>query len=240
MVRKISKDILQRKNWLVIMLEWIEVNIGVNNNPEARNFVLVNFVAPLVRKRGRQDLRSWHFLWEGKPWPELKEVGITLRLRFYGKNGIIDQLKQQIDKKLTELEKSRSEFYFGHCFGEHGNCGKEYKGEAKGWGTKGWKLGVKMLEFGSETALELIKNKDKLGKSEEYKKPVNFYADRYVHCFLNQFTTLINEIDFYLNEAIQRISYTSTRKMFTEEELRNLTNDIRDKVVNKAKERLGT
>jgi hypothetical protein len=33
-----SKGTLQRKNWLAIMLEWTEVNIGVDNNLEEISF----------------------------------------------------------------------------------------------------------------------------------------------------------------------------------------------------------
>jgi len=217
-------------------LKWVEANIGVKEDSNTKRTVLLEFVAPLVEKT-RSKVKSWHFLWESKPWPEVKRIGTTLRLRFYGDENTIDQLRQEIEKNLTELEKSKLEYYLGHCFGKHGDCNKVYEGEANNYGDKGWELVVKMLKFGSEVALELIKNEDKLGRSEEYKKPVKVYADRYVHCFLDQLSTLVNEIDFYLEQAIQRISYATASKMFLEQDLMDLINSVKGKVINKARKR---
>jgi len=220
-------------------LKWVEVNIGVNKDLKLLRTVLLEFVDPMI-KEIHPKIQSWHFLWESKPWSEDRQVGITLRLRFYGEDNIIDKIKQEIEKKLAVLEKDKPELYLGHCFGRHGECDKNYEGEADNWGTEAWVLGIKFLNLGSEVALNLIKNQEKLGKSEEYRKPISFYADRYVHCFLNQLRTLIDEINFYLCEAIQRISYRETKEQFAEEELRNLIKEIKDKIVNKARERIET
>jgi len=117
-----------------------------------------------------------------------------------GDEADIGVLREFLEEKLKDIP---------HCYGEHGDCGigKEYKGEANDWGTKGWEKGVSLLEFGSELALELVENKDKLGISDEYKKNVMFYADRYTHLFLNQISSLLDEVDFYLMEGVGRLAY---------------------------------
>jgi len=137
---------------------------------------------------------------------------MTLRLRFYGEDNIVDQIGQEIENKLATLERDKPEVYLSHCFGRHGECNKDYEGEACDWGTEAWKLGIRFLNLGSETALELIKNQEKLGKSKEYEKPINFYADRHIHCFLNNIFDPIKEINFYPTEAIQRTSLLHTGK----------------------------
>lgn len=138
-----------------------------------------------------------------------------------------------MENELDKLEKSEPQYYSGHCFGRHGDCEKEYAGED--WGTEGWQLGIKLLEFGSEVALELIKNREKLGKSEEFKLPIEFYADRYVHCFLNNILNTSEEIDFYLCEAIQRISQSSIGKQFEQKELERIMRETRNKIASEAR-----
>lgn len=209
-------------------MRWVEANIGVTGNVDAMHEVLLDFVIPFVGKM-RNKFTSWHFLWESKPW------SITLRLRFYGEEDIVEKIKQEIENKLNELEKNRPELYLGHCFGSHGDCGKDYEGEAAEWGTEAWNLGIKFLNLGSEVALTLLKNKGKLGSSEEYKKSIEFYADRFVHCFLNNIFDSSKEINFYLEQAIQRTSYSYTKKLFEQSELQNFINEIRGLIVQKAK-----
>lgn len=185
-------------------MKWVEVNIGVKEDICAMRKVLLDFVAPFVDEM-RSKFMSWHFLWEGKPWPEVYRRGVTLRLRFYGKDELIEGIRSEIEGRLKELEKNNPELYLGHCFGRHGECGKDYEGEAAEWGTEAWKLGVKFLNMGSEVALTLLKNKDKLGRSEEYKKSLEYYADRYVHCFLNNIFSPAEEIIFLLRQGIGRL-----------------------------------
>lgn len=126
------------------------------------------------------------------------------------------------------LEEEKPELYLGHCFGRHGECGKDYEGEADDWGTEAWEHGIKFLNLGSEVALALIKNQEKLEKSEEYKQPIDFYADRYIHCFLNNIFDPFKEISFYLNQAIQRISNHRIGRLVKQEELENLIIQIED------------
>lgn len=58
-------------------MKWVEVNIGIQENREVMGNVLLNFVVLLV-ERTRSKFKSWHFLWETKPWPEVAKVGVTL------------------------------------------------------------------------------------------------------------------------------------------------------------------
>jgi hypothetical protein len=170
-------------------MKWIEVNIERPSDVPKDNY-LTKLLRPIINE-AKDKIDSWHFLWEGKPWPS------TLRLRFLGDDENIKQLQQFLEKKLKDIP---------HCYGEHGDCSedKEYKGEADTWGTKAWEKGIRFLEFGAEFALDLAENKDKLGKSDEYKKNAFSYADRYTHLFLNQISSLVNEVDFDLKEGIFR------------------------------------
>ena len=161
---------------------------------------------------------------------------MTLRLRFYGEDNIVDQIRQEIENRLATLERDKPEVYLGHCFGRHGECNKDYEGEACDWGTEAWKFGIGFLNLGSETALELIKNQEKLGKSKEYKKPINLYADRYVHCFLNNIFDPIREINFYLTEAVQRTSLLHTAKQLEQKEFDNLVTEIIEFIVKRVKQ----
>ena len=200
-------------------MKWIEVNIGLHEDISFMNKVLPESVFPLVDKH-KERVKSWHFLWEGKPWPEIEKKGTTLRLRFFGEDKYIERLRSLIDGELKSFEEKKPDKFFGHCFGRHGDCNIPYEGQEEDWGPKGWELIVKILQFGSETAMELIKNKDEIGK-KDYKKDIFSYADRYTHLFLNPLTLSMplpfNEISFYLIQAIQRIAKATKDRQFPPE-----------------------
>lgn len=170
-------------------LKWIEVNIKCPSESSKDEYLTTHVKQILDEYRAKVE--SWHFLWEGKPYP------FTLRLRFYSDDETISNLHGFLEKKLTSIP---------YCYGEHGDCreGKEYRGEAGDWGSKGWEKGVSFLEFGAEFALELIANKNRLGSSNEYRKDIHSYADRYTHLFLNQISSLLDEADFNLQEGVFR------------------------------------
>ena len=114
----------------------------------------------------------------------------------------LDRYKKEIilDEKLISIP---------HCYGAHGDCGEDiqYIGEADSWGIEAWEKGMKFMELGSEFALDLIENEEKLGCSEEYRRNASSYADRYTHLFLNQISTLVNEVDFHLQQGISRLGF---------------------------------
>lgn len=218
-------------------MKWIEVNVGIN--PDIKNIALVELVSPIVRKY-KSNFTSWHFLWEAKPWPALKKKGITLRLRFFGENDSITKMKDVLEAKLRRLEHDNSHSFFGHCYGRHGDCPGEYEGED--WGKKGWKLGMKFLQLGSEVALELIENENMLGKSDDYKLSLFRYAERYVHCFLDTIYSTEEEVNFYLQNAIQRLCHLVTKQQFDKEhekEHQELFKDIKSRIITKSVETLG-
>ncbi len=213
----------------VSSLKWIEINVD-QSQYTSNDDCLLKVVRPALDE-ARARVQTWHFLWEGRPWPS------TLRLRFYGNDEDIEKLKQFLEHKLKNVR---------HCYGEHGDCSenKEYKGEANGgsgWGTKAWEKGMKFLEIGSEFALELIENKDKLGRSPDYKKNADEYADRYTHLFLNQISSLVNEVDFDLSQGIFRYGYETLQSRtppIPEEQKIAILSQIVQPMINEAKQRI--
>ena len=197
------------------ILKWIEVNIRCPSEP-LKDEYLTKYVKSILNEY-RAKVRSWHFLWEGKPWPS------TLRLRFFGDDEGLKQLQQSLEEKLKDIP---------HCYGEHGECGKdkEDKGEAsENWGTKAWEKGMRFLEVGAEFALGLVENKNKLGKSDEYKRDAFFYADRYTHLFLNQIGSLLDEPDFYLTQGISRFS-CQIGKELSSNKIRSIVEKTKQKI----------
>jgi len=107
-------------------MKWTEINIGIGkHDSEAMVEALLELVDPLVTKfkEVMKETYSWHYLWEGKPWP------LTLRLRFYGNDEAIDRIKQEFEKLWNDLKASRPDILVDYCYGRHGECGKEYVGE---------------------------------------------------------------------------------------------------------------
>ena len=204
-------------------MKWIEINIGIGNHDrEAKVEVLLRLVDPLVTrfKEIAREAYSWHYLWESVPWSS------TLRLRFYGDEEAIGKIKQEFEKLWSSLRASRPDLFVDYCYGRHGECGKEYVGEEEEYGSEGWELVKKMLNFGSEIALELIKKHKDMGRSEKFKKPLNVYVDRYVHLFLNQMNPLINELQFYLDQLIHRHFLYTIRKPPPEELANKIAEEI--------------
>jgi len=202
------------KRGVLIILMWIEVNI---NQPSelSKDDCLIKFVEPTFRKY-KNGIKSWHFLWEGKPWSS------TLRLRFLGNKSSINEICEFLEEILKGIP---------HCYGAHGEEGKEYEGEENDWGIKGWERGKMFLEFGAEFALELIQNKDNLGKNNNYKKDAFFFADRYTYLFLNQISSLVNEADFNLLEGVFRYA-CQHGKILPSEKVKDLTERIKQDILN--------
>ena len=180
---------------LVKNLKWIEVNVRHPDRISRIDF-LIETIKPLVLEvQNKFMVQSWHFLWEEVPYPS------TLRLRFLVENEEYSSLKSLIEDGITD---------FDYCFGSNGNCGKEYGGEASEWGIKGWERGIEFLQYGSEFAMELMEKKESLGLGNEYKKSGYFFADCYVHLFLNQLEPLLIEKDgvgeahFLICESVYR------------------------------------
>ena len=100
---------------------------------------------------------------------------------------------------------------------------------------------MKFLQTGSEFALELIENRDRLGGSQNYKKDAHYYADRYTHLFLDQISSLVNENDFDLSQGIFRFGYGTIQNMnqsLTEQQIRAILNQIVRPMVGEVKQRV--
>ncbi|AFZ70435.1 hypothetical protein Calag_0690 [Caldisphaera lagunensis DSM 15908] len=181
-------------------MKWTEINVEVKNTDQEEIkkifskliYYLVKEFKEMTNKRG-----SWHFLWESTPWPN------TLKIRFYGSENAIDQIKKKFEEEYNNFKEDNKEILGEFIYGNNGVNGEEYEGEIIYYGVKGWKLVMKMLEFGSEIALELIRNKDLLESDEysaQYPGSIDLYADRYVHLFLNQLSYFIKESEFLMKQ----------------------------------------
>ena len=69
-------------------MKWIEVNIKCT--PEIPKDEYLTKIVRAILNECRSKFESWHFLWEGKPWPN------TLMLRFVGDDEKIDDKIEQI------------------------------------------------------------------------------------------------------------------------------------------------
>lgn len=111
------------------------------------------------------------------------------------------------------MKASRPDISVDYCYRRHGVCSEEYIGEEDMYGSEGWELVKNMLNFGSEIALELIKKHKDMGRSEKFRMPLEVYVDQYVHLFLDQMASLINESWLYLEWLIFRVLPLHNRKI---------------------------
>jgi len=214
-------------------LKWVEINVGIGrDDPETLMEVLLDLVGGLVTefKRIMREGYTWHYLWESNPWP------ITLRLRFYGDDADIDRIKHGFQRLWNSLKTSKPNILMDYCYGRHGECCKEYIGEDDIYGSKGWELVKKMLNFGSEVALELIKNIGIMRKSNEFKTLLDIYVDRYVHLFLNQISPLFDELNFHLTQLVYRYFLYITGNYPSEEVINEVAEEILQTLQQKAKD----
>jgi len=164
--------------------KWIEVNIHLKSYNKT-NDVLRKFVASYVKElKERHAFDSWHFLREP-----------AIRLRFFGEEKNIDDIRKELDSRLSELEHSQSDLYEQHVFGAHGIEGEIYSGEADSYGENAWPWVYKLLEAGANLAIQLCCNAPE--------KSIDYHAQRHVHLILNQlgFKRPLQELVFHWNMA---------------------------------------
>lgn len=159
--------------------KWLEVNIHLKDY-SVTDAVLKEFVAPYTQAcKAKGAIYSWHFFRE----PEI-------RLRFYGKETDIDEIRQDLDSRLSQLETDQPGVFEKHIFGAHGREGEQYQGEEDMWGSD-WPIAMKFYEYGSETACQFL-------VAERSDKSLDYHADRYVHLLLNQLGyTRLHELLFH-------------------------------------------
>ena len=81
-----------------------------------------------------------------------------------------------------------------------------YCGEANIYGSKGWKYIAKILHLGSEFAIDLIKRERERRENEEFKGRVELFVDRWVHLFLNQMLTRVDEPRILYAFSVHRLA----------------------------------
>ncbi len=189
----------------LIVLKWVEIDVCIANNPNIhREEVLLDLVDKLVNKfnglrkgsLSKEDY-TWHYLWESCECNNKQNP--CLVLRFYGEETDIETIKNEFEQLMIELKRKKADLFGDYWYGKHGKCKEEYNGEEELYGSKGWELVKKMLNFGSEIALELIKNEE----PNKIKQSSVLFIDRYVHLFLNQIIPY-RETDFLLDQFVKR------------------------------------
>jgi len=152
--------------------KWIEVNIHLEHGCRMDQILLgpiKNIINEIVKE---YDVKSWHYLRESCPLLRVPEI----RLRFYASAEKMPDIKKALEGLLTDVSIPEPHF------GAHGKPGEEYKGEVDGFKERGWPIMMKLLQNGSETALEFLRGEPR-GNSE---KPWEFYVIRGMHLILNQ------------------------------------------------------
>jgi hypothetical protein len=152
--------------------KWLVINLKVPAEKSEKEDLLLGIFDGVISKF-RDTVQSWHFLWEGKPYPH------TLLLRFYGQSRTIDgmraALKDYIDNKNLEYHLDNA-----------------YDGERNSYGVKGWKYVMGNLCLGADFAVDLIKN-ERTRNTVDFPKPLSCYVDRWMHLFPNQLGTRVSE-----------------------------------------------
>jgi hypothetical protein len=134
-------------------------------------------VKPFIEQR-REQIVFWHFLREVSP----ETKGPEIRLRFYGSEEKMREIRRDLDEELKLRESESPEVYFSHIFGAHGESNKEYVDEAGAFGERGWRIFRKFLMDSSETALRFIE--DEVAQIPE--KPLPSYINSFFHLLMNQ------------------------------------------------------
>ncbi|MEM1510515.1 MAG: hypothetical protein QW096_11685, partial [Thermofilaceae archaeon] len=71
-------------------------------------------------------------------------------LRFYGAAEHVEAFKALLEERLVGFRAGHPRLVGECCYARHGECGKVYDGEADTYGADGWRLVMRMLEFGAE------------------------------------------------------------------------------------------
>jgi len=167
---------MPEKKWL-----WIDIK-APDQKPEKEN-LLLRIHADVISKF-RASVDSWHFLWEADSFPH------TLLIRFYGNADITQEIEEDI---ITLLESAKIESKI-----------RPYEGEASSFGSTGWEYVMKVLHLGAEFAIAIIENERKSQKSEELKWSLSGYIDRWIHLFMNQLSTRVNEARTLFQLSVHR------------------------------------
>jgi len=163
---------------------WFVINIRVSEKDSENEDFLIRLHSDVVSKfKGK--LESWHFLWEGSPFSH------TLLMRVFGNPDTIGEIGKTMTKLLDEE-------------GIEWKVDEEYGGEAKAYGTKGWEYLMKVLHLGSDFAIDIIENERKGEGTEEFKRSLGGYLERWIHLFNNQLCTRVKEDTALFHLSVHR------------------------------------
>ncbi len=183
------------------MEHWIEVNLFADLQDQ--DHILLDFLLPYVgRLRRKGTLTSFHFF---------REPEIRFRVRLNGGKAKASERKAiAVLARSLEARRLVSKWHFGN----HGEAGKEYAGEADRYGRRGWEVAQDYFNAGSEAALRLLALKrtgklenplwakglgnpweggDRNPWKEREENPLAYHWSRYVHLFTNQLGFDIDE-----------------------------------------------
>ena len=164
--------------------EWFVINIRVSDdNSENEDFLLRLHSEVVSKFKGK--LESWHFLWEGSPFTH------TLLMRFFGNAETVGEIRK---KMITLLDDE----------GIRWKLDETYDGEAKAYGTRGWEYIMDVLHLGSDFAIDIIEDTRKGVRTDEFKRSLGSYYERWVHLFGNQLGTQIKEDKALFHLSIHR------------------------------------
>lgn len=151
---------------------WVEVNI-IPMKKSAEE-ILATAVKSIVH-HFRGQIATWHFLREFTP---IKKLHIRFRIRTQQVSQL-SAIRTKIGAVLAPLKGNEIEdFYYGN-HGTPETPTNKYEGEEKNHGVKGWQITQKLMEHMSNAVIEMI-------TKSPLEKPVDWYAERCIHFFLNQ------------------------------------------------------
>ena len=176
------------------MEHWIEVNLAAE--VPVQDGILLDVLWPYVEKLdGAGELLTWHYF---------REPEIRFRVRL--KTAVSKKAQVQAISKMADSLQSEG-LVSGWHFGNHGERGADYSGEADRYGKNGWKVAQNYFRNGSETALGLIEMKrrsnlesplwakglgnpweggDRNPWRQREEDPFVYHWSRFVHLFSNQ------------------------------------------------------
>lgn len=187
---------------------WIEKEI----TPKDRNFELNDDTILALHEKfivaEREKIKNWHFF---------REPTLRFRIELTSKE-IRDDFAERLDDFLDS-----SELVQEHFFAKHGkrvkNLDEGYSGEDGDY-KRMWLYQKKLWHWGSEMALEAIKELRETGFNDPHRE---YQLERVYHLLCNQLNPLLlNEVELYQRCATNRLlvwtKYEAIKKEFKKKE----------------------
>lgn len=186
--------------------KWFMINIKVPEESSEKEDLLIRIHTDVV-SAFKEKVDSWHFLWESAPFKH------TLLMRFYGNTEIIEKIEENIVDLLKRESIERK-------------VDTKYEGETKTYGSKVWKYIMNALHLGSDFVITIIENEGKGVITEEFKGSLSGCLERWVHLFMNQLHTRVNEAPTLFQLSIHRTAVN----MLDEHQYRKIAKDLDEEI----------